>query len=96
MIPKARIDGLKIESTSRGVIVKDPKTGMMHQLNLLRSMVWNYCDGKKSPYEIGNLVRSQFGDEIDEDTIWSELTKLFMLGLLLDDSEDAFHRYARM
>lgn len=53
-----------------------PKTSDIH-LDEYGSMVWKYIDGKRSIYEIGILLKEEFGEEAEP--LYERLSKFFYI-----------------
>lgn len=93
MIPKIRRENFDIESLRNGLIVTDRISKISTLLNEIEAEVWKSCDGERSPWEIGKLLRSEHNINLSEDEIWAILTRLDSLELLIDDGDDSLERH---
>jgi hypothetical protein len=58
------VDGLEVNEAQEGLIVFDPKSGLIHYLNSTAAFVFTMCDGTLSASEIASFVAEAF--ELDE------------------------------
>jgi len=67
------------------VVLNDPRTRMVHLLNVTAAAVWNLCDGRHTPDEIAQSIKMQFlipaAQDVDAD-VRDLLARLNQSGLL--------------
>lgn len=80
--PTKKTEGLISTQFLGETIVYDPGRKRAHCLNLVVSLVWKQCDGKKSIPEIAEDLKNQTDLPIDEMAVWLAARKLSKAGLL--------------
>lgn len=60
----ARVDGLTVEETADGLLVSQPASGQVHQLNQTAAVALDLCTGERSVASIVGLVQTLY--ELDE------------------------------
>ncbi|HEY2814314.1 MAG TPA: PqqD family protein [Acidimicrobiales bacterium] len=56
----ARADGLEVNDVSDGLVLYQQDPERVHYLNNTASLVFELCDGRRSPDEIATLLREAF------------------------------------
>jgi len=92
MVPNARTNDLVLQKSGDELLVYDLITNKAICLNHASALVWQLCDGQKSPYEIGKALEKELKTKIDEELVWFALEKLYKENLL-DNEEDFTKRY---
>jgi hypothetical protein len=85
MLPRHRDQGLLIERVSDETIVYDTTRHDAHCLNRVSSLVWQHCDGRTSPAEMVELLRTELGLAADESTVGLVLEQLAEANLLVEE-----------
>ena len=60
MHPK-QIEGLEVNPVEDGFMIYQPDQDRVHYLNHTAVLVFELCDGRRSPAEIAELVRKAYG-----------------------------------
>ena len=95
MIPLPRKENLVIQESRNELLVYDMDTNRAICLNETSAMIWQKCDGVKSPWEIGKEMEKELKAPISEDLVWFALEQLHKEKLLAND-EDFTSRYKRL
>jgi hypothetical protein len=82
--PRARKEGLIVQTLPDEALVYDQERDLAHCLNQTASVVWNRCDGKSSIKQIAHAVSIDLNQSIDERFVWLALDQLGRNHLLLD------------
>ena len=90
MRPTARKENLVVQPSGDELLLYDLDSNQAICLNHTSASIWNKCDGTRSPWEIGNQLKKDFGAEIHEDVIWFALRQLHDKGLLTDTRDGSF------
>lgn len=85
-----------MEDRSSRFIITDRENERIIELDRLTGMVWNYCDGEKSPWQIQTELSMNDGLHASEDDIWLSLTELSKMELLSNSSDDSIERYSTL
>lgn len=80
--PRARTEGLVIETLPDETLVYDLERDKAHCLNQTASLVWRFCDGKKTTQQIARAVSLDLKHPIDENLVWLALDQLGRNNLL--------------
>ncbi|MEZ5139257.1 MAG: PqqD family protein [Acidimicrobiales bacterium] len=82
--PRARRDGLTVETIDNEVLVFDEVAQRMHCLNRAAALVWECCDGTTPVAEIADKLGSDLGAAADEEVVHFALRQLAEQDLLED------------
>ncbi len=74
--PRARKDGLVIETLPDETLVYDLDRDRAHCLNETASLVWRRCDGKRTAREIAESLTSKLNQPVNETLVWLALDQL--------------------
>ena len=80
--PRARQEGLIIQSLDDEVLVYDRGSDKASCLNHFAAEVWALCDGESSPEEIARAIAVKHARAVEEDAVWVTLHQLHRSGLL--------------
>ncbi|MBX3287245.1 MAG: PqqD family protein [Actinobacteria bacterium] len=80
--PRARREGLTVETIDNEVLVFDEASQRMHCLNRSAALVWAYCDGRTPVAEMARRLGSELGVEADADVVHFALRQLAEQDLL--------------
>lgn len=80
--PKARTEGLVIESIDNELVVYDDTTKRAHCLNRSAALVWGYCDGKTAVAAMAARLAADAGSTANEDVVLFALRQLAERDLL--------------
>lgn len=76
-VPRARTEGLVIQTLPDEVLVYDRDRDKAHCLNQTAALVWKYCDGKTTvPSMARRLERDLNTERVDEKVVWYALDQL--------------------
>jgi len=75
-----RISGCKIEETEEGLTIYSPDKSRSVTINPTGLIVWNLCDGKRSIFEIKELLQSAYPDASAYDIAYDIRSALSNLG----------------
>ena len=76
-VPRARTEGLVIQTLPEEVLVYDRKRDKAHCLNQTAALVWKYCDGKTTVPNIATLLEGELKTGlVDEGIVWYALGQL--------------------
>lgn len=76
-VPRARTEGLVIQTLPDEVLVYDRDRDKAHCLNQTAALVWKYCDGKTTVPNIAKrLERELKTGRVDEKVVWYALGQL--------------------
>ena len=89
MLPKARKDDLVVQGSGDELLVYDLKENQAICLNRTSKLIWEKCDGAKSPWEIRKSLEEALETSIDEDIVWLGLAQLNEKGLLEKGADEA-------
>lgn len=84
--PRARREGLTVESIDNEVLVFDETAQRMHCLNRAAALVWEHCDGTTPVAEIADKLGSDLGTTADEEVVHFALRQLAEQDLLEEAS----------
>jgi len=82
--PRARKDGLVVETLPDETLVYDLDRDVAHCLNRSASLVWNHCDGQTTTKQIARVVALEIKQPIDERFVWLALDQLQRNNLLAE------------
>ena len=85
MLPKAKSDDLVVQESGKDLLIYDVSENRAICLNKTCVLIWEKCDGTRSPLDIQKELQEQIGVEIKEDLVWFGLEQLDREGLLLGD-----------
>src|SRR5215212_9073386 len=86
-LPRARKDGLVLQTIADEVILYDPKSDETHLLNQTAALVWNGADGKHSISALAMKVALATNTAPNEELVLYTLAQLQRKGLLVQDVE---------
>lgn len=81
-LPKARKEGLLVETLPDEVLVYDLERKKAHCLNQTAALIWEHCDGKRNASEIAHALSYHLNAPIDEEVVWYGLKHLSKTQLL--------------
>ncbi|HEX3083106.1 MAG TPA: PqqD family peptide modification chaperone [Pyrinomonadaceae bacterium] len=84
--PRARKEGLIVQSLPDETLVYDLDRDLAHCLNQTAALVWNQCDGSRTTKQIARAVSSDLDHPIDENFVWLALDQLGRNHLLIDSA----------
>ncbi|MBM4440612.1 MAG: PqqD family protein [Candidatus Rokubacteria bacterium] len=80
-----RLDGLEINPAEGGFIIYQAEKDRVHFLNHTAVLILELCDGRRSPDEIGELVKAAFAlERLPERTVEEALARLRHEGLVAE------------
>ena len=82
--PRARTEGLVVETLPDETLVYDLDRDKAHCLNQTASLVWRFCDGQRTTEQIARAVSRDLKHQIDERFVWLALDQLGRNNLLID------------
>jgi hypothetical protein len=62
-------EGLTIVSAGDETLIYDPPADKVHVLNPTALLIWQQCDGKHTPEEIADNLKSRFASVEDRDLL---------------------------
>ena len=80
--PLARKDGLVVRELAEETLVYDEKNRKYHCLNRSVGLVWQNCDGRRTPIEISVELGRRLGCAVDDRLVWLALRQLDKFDLL--------------
>ena len=80
--PKARSEGLTVESIDNEVLVYDGQATRAHCLNRSAALVWGYCDGETTVAEMAARLAAETGAPADPALVLFALRELAERDLL--------------
>src|ERR1041385_830551 len=81
--PKARREGLVVQTLPDETLVYDLDRDLAHCLNQTAALVWNRCDGNSTTKQIARAVSLDLDQPIDEKFVWLALDQLGRNHLLM-------------
>ena len=82
--PKARREGLIVQTLPDETLVYDLDRDLAHCLNQTAALVWNRCDGNSTTRQIARAVTSDLNQPLDERFVWLALDQLDRNHLLMN------------
>jgi len=82
MSPKARQDGLLIQSLGKELVVYDQERHRIHSLNPATAFIWRQCDGRTAADDMSALLAAELDLPADEDVVQLALEQLRKAHLL--------------
>jgi Coenzyme PQQ synthesis protein D (PqqD) len=82
--PRARTEGLVIETLPDETLVYDLDRDVAHCLNQTASLVWRRCDGSNTTKQIARALTKELDQPVDESLVWLALNQLERNRLLRD------------
>ncbi len=82
--PRARSEGLVVQTLPGETLVYDLERDVAHCLNETASLVWQRCDGRKTTKQIARALSSSLNQPVDEKIVWLALDQLSQHQLLAD------------
>ena len=82
--PRARKDGLVVQTLPDETLVYDLDRDLAHCLNQTASLIWNRCDGGSTTRQIARAVSDDLNHPVDERFVWVALDQLSRNHLLTD------------
>jgi Coenzyme PQQ synthesis protein D (PqqD) len=74
--PKARTERIIVKEVQDEVLVYDMDRDTAHCLNLSAAAVWKKCDGRSTPAQIADSLRTESQTNVNEDFVWLALEQL--------------------
>ncbi len=81
-LPRARKDGLLVQSISEETILYDKELDRANLLNPTAAFVWQNADGTRSVSEIASAMTDSFGTPVSDRMVWYALDQLSKKHLL--------------
>ncbi|HEX4946014.1 MAG TPA: PqqD family protein [Blastocatellia bacterium] len=81
-LPQARTTDLVTQELQDEVLVYDLKAHKAHCLNQTAATIWKYCDGKTTVSEMTDRMQNDFGQRLDEASVWHAINRLSKANLL--------------
>ncbi|NJD18840.1 MAG: PqqD family peptide modification chaperone, partial [Gemmatimonadetes bacterium] len=82
--PRARREGLEVQSFHDELVVYDLSTDRAHVLHPVVAHLWNECDGTRTVTELVESVRAFLDPAFERDAAWAALDALWDAGLILE------------
>ena len=82
--PRARKEGLVVQTLPDETLVYDLDRDLAHCLNQTASLIWNRCDGSSTTRQIARAVSDDLNHPVDERFVWVALDQLDRNHLLMD------------
>jgi len=82
MNPRARTEGLRLESLDDDLLVYDLDRNRAHRLNATAALVWRNADGQRSVADLAEVLRQSLDDVADENLVLCSLDRLAAARLL--------------
>jgi hypothetical protein len=82
--PRARKEGLVVQTLPDETLVYDLDRDLAHCLNQTASLIWNRCDGSSTTRQIARAVSDDLHHPVDERFVWVALDQLSRNHLLTD------------
>ena len=89
MIPNPRKSNLVIQESGDDLLVYDLDSNRAICLNRTSRLVWEKCDGLRSPWEIQTELRAELKTKVSEDFVWFALDQLQREDLLINEESFA-------
>jgi len=83
--PRSRKDSLVVQEIDGEVLIYDLNDNKAFCLNKTSAIIWELCDGQRSPAEIESLASNKLKSPAGEGLIWLALTQLKKENLLEND-----------
>lgn len=84
--PRARKEGLVVQTLPDETLVYDLDRDLAHCLNHTASLVWARCDGRTTAKQIASAIAVKLEQPIDERFVWVALDQLSRNHLLADNA----------
>lgn len=81
-LPRARTDGLVIETLGDETLVYDLRRHRAHCLNLAATLVWRRCDGRTPVAAAAEQLGAELGVPEADDLVWTAVEQLARARLL--------------
>ncbi len=96
-IPKARKSGLIVQDLNEETLIYDLETNRAFCLNQTSMIVWQNCDGVKTPSDISKILTVKLKNPVGEDLVWLALDQLKKENLIenTDELETKFEGISR-
>ena len=82
MKPKARRQGLLVQSVGEELIVHDQERHKAHHLNPTATLVWSHCDGQHTVADLARILKRKLDAPPDEELVRLTLAMLEKAHLL--------------
>ena len=82
--PTARQDDLVVQDVLDEMIIYDRKRDRVHSLNPTAALVWQHCDGRRTPNELVALLQQKYQVPQAEALLWLTLDRLEKAQLLTE------------
>lgn len=93
--PRARKEGLVIQTLPDETLVYDLDRDLAHCLNQTATSVWNRCDGSRTTTQIARAVSNDLNHPVDEKFVWVALDQLDRNHLLAEGAPPAIAGMSR-
>jgi len=84
--PRARKEGLVVQTLADETLVYDLDRDRAHCLNQTASLVWGRCDGRTTTKEIARSLTKSLKQPVNEQIVWLALDQLDRNHLLREES----------
>ena len=84
--PRARKQGLVVQTLPDETLVYDLDRDRAHCLNQTASLVWGHCDGRTTTKEIARSLTKSLKQPVNEQIVWLALDQLDRNHLLSEES----------
>ena len=74
--PRARKEGLVVQTLPDETLVYDLDRDLAHCLNQTATLIWNRCDGSSTTRQIARAVSDDLNQPVDERFVWVALDQL--------------------
>lgn len=86
-LPRARKQKIIRKQLAEELLVYDLQRDTAHSLNQSAAAIWNLCDGRTTPEQIGRKLEEQTGQPVSDDFVWLALDQLDRDHLLAEHLE---------
>lgn len=84
VLPRARRNGLVIQTLDDETLVYDLERDQAHCLNETAALVWQRCDGRTTDGRMADLLQKEFQMPVDVDLVWLAVKQLRRFRLIED------------
>ncbi len=85
--PISRKDNLVVQKIDNEIMIYDLIDNKAFCLNETSAMVWQLCDGEKSPLEMSKILSDKIGSKANEDLVWFAVDQLKKENLIENGNE---------
>jgi hypothetical protein len=89
--PFARKSEIVVQESNGETLVYDLRIDKAICLNETSTLIWESCDGTKTPAQIAENLEKKFGNKVEEDLVWFALNQLKEENLL--DNKEIPNRF---